>query len=236
VSGHTYPLRLLPVSSLSCLKYLGNFAYATSCQPVVCEAHLSVVAESKDSFPYAMWSAAAAGGTLLLAMSVAGYMAFGENVSSNVMLSLGDGPMSCIGYTLVVIHLLMYIPNDFIIMRFYGFRLFDMNVLQTPVLQYVIATIVLFAIPVVAMAMIPVADVSGAFGLVLDLTGDFPIGFQCFLIPGLVYLTLFPEWRPMQLIALISAIAGGICMFFCPVVDIITFVNACNSEAGCSSY
>jgi amino acid permease len=238
VSGESYAIRLWPVSAISCLKYLGNFAYATSCQPVVCEAHLSTVPESKKNFSYAMWSACAAGGILLLSMGIAGYSAFGENVSSNVMLNLGSGPISCIGYTLVVVHLLMYIPNDFIIMRFYGFRLFDLNILQTPTFNYVIATVLLFAIPVGVMAVVPLADVAGAFGLVLDLTGDLPTGFQCFLIPGLVYIRVFPEWSwsPMHIAAILTAMCGGVCMFFCPIVDIVQFVNACESDLGCSSY
>merc|ERR1719183_1995697 len=133
---------------------------------------------------------------------------------------------------MVVVHLLAYIPNDFIIMRFFGFKLFDVNILQVPTVQYIIATVLLFAVPVLAMATVPLADVSGAFELVLDLTGDLPIGFQCFLLPGLVYLRTVREEAQsgaMRAAAVMTAISGSVCMFVCPMIDILSFVSACRS-------
>merc|ERR1719199_297262 len=170
-SGVTHAVTMWPTAPIACVKYLGNFAYGTNCQMVICEAHLSMLPESKRNFRPVMWAASAAGGILLGAMGIAGYVAFGPSVSSNVMLSFGPGALSSIGYSMVVVHLLAYIPNDFIIMRFFGFKLFDVNILQVPTVQYIIATVLLFAVPVLAMATVPLADVSGAFELVLDLTG-----------------------------------------------------------------
>lgn len=236
-SGGLHPIRMWPTSYFQLIKLLGSFAYATSCQAVVCEAHLSLDPESKHMFKYSMWGAAAIGGLLLITMSIAGNLSFGDTVSNNVMMSFSDTPTNAIGYALVTTQLVLYIPSDFVIMRFFSFKLMLMNILQVPTYQYILVTVTLFAIPVSSMASIPLPDVSGAFQLVLDLTGDLK-GFQCLILPGLVYLKTFSEdgklW--MSVLAVCCVITGGICLFLGPIVDIASFVIACRSTLGCSSY
>jgi len=228
-SAVSHSIRLWPTAPTQCLRYLGNFAYATSCQPVVCEAHLSSTPESKGHFRDVMWAASVAGGALLATMAIAGCAAFGDGVSSNVLMSFRPGPISAIAYSLVVMHLCAYIPNDFIIMRFYLFKIFDVNILQVPTIQFITVTVLLFAVPVLAMAMIPLQDVSGAFELVLSLTGDLPTGFNCFLLPGLVYLSTFREHTPsqaMRVAAVLTVVLGSVCMLICPLTDIFAFASS----------
>lgn len=239
LSGSAHPLKIWPISAMACVKNMGNFAYSTACQAVVCEANLSMLPQYKDNFKMVMTGAVTCAGIMLASMAIAGYIAFGENVESNVMLSFPSGLYSSIGFVMVVIHLLMYIPNDFIIMRMYGARFFDVNILQVPTMQFVILTVLLFAVPVATMASVPPSAVGGAFNLVLDLSGDVPIGFQCFMLPGLVYLYNFrgdDTKNGMLIAAVVAVCVGGFCMFCCPIVDVLNFVNACNSKAGCDSY
>merc|ERR1740138_511130 len=124
-------------------------------------------------------------------------------------------------------------------MRFYGMKMFGITDRQIPFVFYATLTLVLFAVPVAAMASVPPADVGGAFGLALDLSGDLPVGFQCFVLPGLVYSCLFrnfPRRRLMKVIAVVSLGIGALLSTLCPVIDIASFVSACSSEGGCSSY
>lgn len=233
-----YPIRVLPLGAVPCLQFLGNFAYATSCQSAIFEAYLATRAELKGGFFKAVAGAACGGGALLVGMAVSGCWAFGDEVSSNVMLSFRQDAWGLVGPALVVAHLLFYIPNDFVIMRFYGFKLVGVNVLQIPTPAFVGATALMLALPVGLMASVPPRDVAGAFALVLGLTGDIPVGFACFVVPGLLYLRLFKpsdQWV-MWVMAVLTVVAGAVCMVVCPMVDIIQFVRACRSPEGCSSY
>jgi len=103
VTGVSHAIPIAPTGALYCLRRLGNFAYGTSCQQVVCEAHLSMVPGSKDSFRAVMWMASAVGGLMLLTMGIAGYVAFGQTVSSNVLLSFSPGFAGSLCMSFVVI-------------------------------------------------------------------------------------------------------------------------------------
>merc|ERR1719203_1421877 len=110
----------MPTNAILCLNNLGNCAYGTGFQSVICEAYLSTLPESKGSFQSMTWLACAVGGSLLLGMAIAGYVAFGDSVSSDVLMSFRPGLAGTICMSLVITQLLLYIPNAFIVMRFFG--------------------------------------------------------------------------------------------------------------------
>ena len=86
--------------------------------------------------------------------------------------------------------------------------------------------------------MVPRRDVLGAFSFTIDLTGDVPTGFSCFALPSALYLATAPEGERAWLwwAAVVFLVLGVVLMTICPVVDTVTFIEACLSDDGCSSY
>ena len=100
-----------------------------------------------------------------------------------------------------------------------------------------VATLLLFAVPLAMMAAIPEQDVLGTFSLIIDLTGDIPTGFCAFMLPALLYIRLFDGERDWMWYSAFPVVAlGFVLMFVCPVVDLVEFTEACRSSGGCSSY
>lgn len=238
--GGRYSLRLWPTNAQDVFGSLGSIAYATSCQYVVFESRHSMTKAERPYFPACLWAAGMLGCTYLLTMATLGYTLFGPGVSSNVMLSFNQKDWkSLVGYFLVVMHLLFYIPNDFIMMRHYFFKVWGHNVRQMPTFQYVTATVTLFAIPVSVMASIPKKDVAGYFSLVLNLTGSLPSSVNGFLIPGVIGCILFSDdgnWRTIYYFALLTTAMGVILTVFVSGLEVVQFIEACQRPGGCSSY
>jgi amino acid permease len=268
-----------PRSVMDAFEGLGTISYGITCQAVVFEAYQSTKRADKGMFLKGSMALATAGGGLLLTlMAIWGYAAFGQDSESNIFANFNvDDVAVQVAMLVVVLHLALYIPNDFIIMRLFAVNLYDpkLNVLQLTPWAFRVATLALYAIPVGIMASVPEDDVLGVFSYTIDLTGDLPLGFSCFALPAALYLAVFdgtgsttttttttatataaggddpkvPEaaaagggaggdgnGRPLWYAACVVLATGTILMVVCPVMDTITFVNACTSDSGCSSY
>jgi hypothetical protein len=87
------------------------------------------------------------------------------------------------------------------------------------------------------MAIVPAKDVSGVFAFILDITGDLPLGFSCFVLPAAIYLKVFNERREcMWYLAIALLVLGLFLMTVSTTVDSILFSVACIWGSGCSSY
>ena len=177
-ANHFHWPRMWPDSSLDVLQQLGTFAYAYSCQYVLFEAYVAMTPEAKKNVDWTVFGSVVWGGTLLTLMAIFGYGAFGQDCESDIMVNYNVS-YSSVQFALLVVclHLLFYIPNDFIIMRLFALSIFKINPLTMPFSSYATVTFFLFGIPLVLMASIPEEDALGAFSLIIDLSGDIPIGF-----------------------------------------------------------
>jgi hypothetical protein len=90
----------------------------------------------------------------------------------------------------------------------------------------------------IAQAIVPEKDVLGVFAYTIDLTGDIPTGFSCFVLPCVLYLTAMTKKSNIWLWYAAHAflVMGCILVCLCPITDTIQFVRACISDAGCSAY
>lgn len=75
---------------------------------------------------------------------------------------------------ILVLHLTLYIPNSFVIMRFFLVQSFGANVLELSPRSFVAVTLAMFAVPCLIMASIPQSELAGVFSFILDLTGPCP--------------------------------------------------------------
>lgn len=186
VAGETIPL--WPASWHAPLAVTGNYAYALTLQYVVHEMYASMKATDRPAGGRVIFCSLSCGFTLLLVMGLGGIAAIGKDVETNVLSSFNPAiGVTKLLYVLTIVHIMAYIPNDFVIGRLFFFRYFDINPLRIPTTRYVVITAVLLAAPLALMASIPRALVLGAFELVIDLTGEIPITIGCFIAPVLAF-------------------------------------------------
>jgi hypothetical protein len=177
------------------------------------------------------------GGMLLVFMAVFGYAAYGQDSNGDILSNFPISSRSVqFADVLLVLHLTFYIPNAFVIYRLFFLDCININVLALDKWPFVFWTLGLFAVLVVTMASVPRDDVNGAFAYTLDLTGDVPIGFSCFLLPAAIYLKVFDyERNNMWFMSVIICVYGTVLITVCPIVDTILFVKACLGD-GCDNY
>ena len=148
-----------PRSVMDAFEGLGTISYGITCQAVVFEAYQSTKRADKGMFLKGSMALATAGGGLLLTlMAIWGYAAFGQDSESNIFANFNvDDVAVQVAMLVVVLHLALYIPNDFIIMRLFVVHLYDprLNVLQLTPWVFRAVTLALYAIPVAIMASVP---------------------------------------------------------------------------------
>mmetsp|Transcript_38139 Transcript_38139/g.122441 ORF Transcript_38139/g.122441 Transcript_38139/m.122441 type:complete len:482 (-) Transcript_38139:322-1767(-) len=246
-----------PKSALAPFTGMGNFAFAVSNQFALNEAYASMKPTDRPAVRSVVALQASLGGSLLLIMAIAGVAAVGmKTLTSNILESLS--PTNTFNKTLkglTILHLMAYIPNDFIIMRLYACRFFHINPLTIPEHRYVLLTIVLLAIPAVIMAAIPRPDVNGVFELIITLTGDIPIGIGVLLVPLLAFKrtvldnlnddpdiknsedtrTLFPHLKQYRHLYLFYIFIVIVLLVVAPITVGYTFINDCLTKS-CQRY
>ncbi|KAJ8613405.1 hypothetical protein CTAYLR_002256 [Chrysophaeum taylorii] len=242
---HAIPL--WPDSALAPFALLGNYAYAMTVQFVVHEMYASMVSTDRPAVRNVVLSSILVGATLLGIMGLGGVAAVGSSPVSNIIQSLDEtNPLTKVLSVFTIFHLMMYIPNDFVIMRLFALRFFDINPLQIPTVKYIAITAVLFATPLLIMASIPRALVVGVFELVIALTGQIPTATCCFLIPTLAFKATClrrasssstPNRSFLYNPALSNLFLAAcvVVILISPIVTIYVFVHTCLTSA-CKDY
>ena len=131
------------------------------------------------------------------------------------------------------------IPSMFIFMRLFAVQgVLGKDVLALSFPVFAAWTVLLFMIPCLVMAIVPKNDVSGVFVYIISLTGDLPIGLTCYMLPPCLYIKVFEERKYtcnwFTAIGLVSL--GAFVVVASTTSDTVSFVTACLSNSGCSSY
>jgi len=175
-------------------------------------------------------------------MAVFGYGAWGGRVSSDVLDNYSPShSLTLVAMVGVVVHLMLYIPNAFVITRLFLCASFGQNVLTLSTSAFAALTLILYAIPVALMASVREQDIRGVFAFTLSVTGDFPTGLCCFVLPAAIYLRAsdFQDSvsRMWYLAALLPRLLlGALVVVVSTTADVTKFVAACRSSGGCSTY
>ena len=223
------------------LSLLGNFVYATSMQYAVFEMYASMKTSARPAVREVLAASIGGGCTLLAAMGLAGVAACGVGVDSDVLTSLDESTwLVKVLYVFTITHLLLYIPNDFIIGRLFFWRSWGVNYLQMPEERHYSNTALFVFGPLAVMAAIPRDTVDGVFELVIALTGEIPAAISAFLAPCLAYRAACldkgaPDAPISRATVNVVLAATAVVLLVSPVVTIADFASDCVDD-GCASY
>lgn len=233
-SSERYPFAVWPTSMWGLEEDLGDYPHLFGIVICCFEVYVSATPATKRKFTVATGTALYAALGLCSVMGVVGYAAFGPSVKSDVLLSFSGTPTTAVADTVMVIQLILHIPVNFVVFRLFFLKLCRVDVLEMPAPLFITSSLLLFAIPLVTMALIPYSAVNGVFALILNLNGSFPIACVCFVMPGMLHLGVFGiEKRPCAV--MLTVCAGALCMILGPIMDAVTFVKACAGD-GCDSW
>ena len=147
---------------------------------------------------------------------LAGYLSFGDDTKSNILENF-SGPLGGVFKTALVIHLLLYIPGDFVIMRDSILKLAHVDVNTMSDFSFIsFSLICLGVITLVALLLQMMLSSTDSLAIVVDITGGICGSMLYFVIPALCAMKLFYNdrnvfWRSVLLLFFGMAIIA--CVF-----------------------
>ena len=108
-----------------------------------------------------------------------------------------------------VIHLVLYIPGDYVIMRHSGFKVCGCDPSTVDEVSFFTTTLLVLGTATFLSCLIQIFfSTSYSLALVLGLTGGIANSIFCFIIPALLAITLIPHDQSAFLSALVLLVFG----------------------------
>ena len=157
-----------------------------------------------------------AGVCLLITIGLAGYLSFRNSTQSNILNNFSFSSAYDVFQVILVIHLLLYIPGDLILLRYNFVKLFTGKKAEylSFTSSFIIVCIVLASILGITFGCIASGASNGhIFAALLNITGGIGGSTLGFILPGILYLYVFPkEERSFHYTAYATVIFGIVVM------------------------
>lgn len=163
------------ISAVGALKSTGSIVFSLACASANFQAFVSTERKSRNvtSWSYVTLGAVSAGVVMCVVMGIAGYLSFGDSTEGMILDNFNTHPYDFFK-VMVVTHLILYIPVNFVIMR-YSLVKVCMNTRSEllPASTHSIITIALLvAVTAIVILLLALGLASGvAFSLILNITG-----------------------------------------------------------------
>lgn len=162
-------------SFLGTIKSTGSIVFALSCASANFQAYITTEKKCQNmpSWSWITGSAVFVGACMCAVMGVAGYLSFGDETEGMILDNFHSH-----GYdffkVMVVTHLILYIPVNFVIMRYSIVKMTTglRSELLSTTTHSILTIALLFLVTAIVIALYAAGLASGdAFSLILDLTG-----------------------------------------------------------------
>mmetsp|Transcript_28078 Transcript_28078/g.36793 ORF Transcript_28078/g.36793 Transcript_28078/m.36793 type:complete len:514 (-) Transcript_28078:164-1705(-) len=187
---------LVWISVAGMCKKFGSVIFAMACAYAAFHAFISMKVELQTT---GIWSNVTSlsiviGGMMCMVTGLAGYINFRNGTDGDILDNF-QGPYFYFFKILLVVHLILYIPLDFVVMRHSLCKIFGKDAIEMPTVQYSIVTTCLLGFTVCIVILFFYAGLSegDAFGHILDITGGVGNSILGFVLPGAIYMKLTPD-------------------------------------------
>eukprot|EP00599_Poterioochromonas_sp_BG-1_P016656 CAMPEP_0173157844 /NCGR_PEP_ID=MMETSP1105-20130129/15907_1 /TAXON_ID=2985 /ORGANISM="Ochromonas sp., Strain BG-1" /LENGTH=454 /DNA_ID=CAMNT_0014075467 /DNA_START=84 /DNA_END=1448 /DNA_ORIENTATION=+ len=184
-------------SFVGMLRSTGSIVFSLACASANFQAFITTEKSAQNMKTWGTVTGVAvfAGTLMCMTMGVAGYLSFSDTTEGMI---LDNFPQS--GYDffkiMVVTHLILYIPVNFVIMRYSLVKITTGQRSELlPFTTHTILTIVLLVVVTsIVLGLLALGLASGeAFSLILDLTGGIGGSLATLILPAAIYLKVMPK-------------------------------------------
>lgn len=148
------------------------------------------------------------GGAMLFTVGLAGYIAFGNNAMSNVIDNLGHRATGDVMKVLFTLHLALYIPAEFAIMRSSFTSILGIDVEQEENVEYLICTVGSMLVVVIVTILLNIYAPVDVYQSLVNLIGGLCGVVQTCVSPGLIALTLLRDQRHYTIGGVLLVLSG----------------------------
>jgi len=199
------------------LSSTGSIVFSLACASANFQAFISTERKSRnmESWRYITGSAVFTGALMCVTMGVAGYLSFGDSTDGEILDNFNQH-----GYdffkVMVVTHLILYIPVNFVIMRYSLVKVFmrTRSELLPSTTHAIITVVLLVVVTAIVLLLLGLGLASGvAFSLILNITGGIGGSLATLILPAAIYLKVMHPDSDMYMHARILFVMGVVVMF-----------------------
>ena len=154
-------------------------------------------------------------GTMMcMGMGIIGYMSFRDETEGNILDNYAGSDFDFFKI-MIVIHLILYMPINFVIMRYSFVKVFYGNDTKSEELPWLahlsVSLLLLGSVIAVVLVLFALNIASGdAFGFILNLTGGIAGTIPSFILPAAMYLKVCDNTEPFYWPSWVELILGTI--------------------------
>ncbi len=179
-------------SFLGSIKTIGDIVFALGYVTATFHSYNAMETKTVKNFSNVALQTTIIGACMCFLVGIVGYLSFRNNTQTNILLNF-PGVIGCIFKIALVIHLILYIPGDFVILRAALWKLFDTDVDKQSNTAFVSVTLASILTITFIAIMLQLYSNANNLGLVVDITGGIAGSVLYFIAPGLSAMTLFPD-------------------------------------------
>jgi sodium-coupled neutral amino acid transporter 11 len=178
---------------LGCIRSMGDIVFALGYITAIFHAYRAHGNQDIAAYNALTFKTTIIGAVMCFITGLAGYLSFVDNTETNILFNF-PGPVGDVFKMMVIIHLLLYIPGDFVILRFSLLKLFKVDAEKQSDTHFVLVTLacILFLTGIAIILLLTLGD-NESLGIVVNLTGGISGSVLYFIVPGLCATKVFPD-------------------------------------------
>jgi sodium-coupled neutral amino acid transporter 11 len=195
-------------SFLGAIKTVGDIVFALGYITATFHTYNSMEKRTVQNFNAASRNTTIIGAVMCFFTGLAGYLSFGSDTKSNIIENF-HGTLGGIFKIALVIHLVLYIPGDFVIMRAAILKLRGVSLSDLSDFQFITLSVsCIGTVTFVALMLQVYLSSTDSLAIVVDITGGVAGSMLYFVIPGLCALQLFKHEQETYVKSLLLLLFG----------------------------
>lgn len=206
---------------LGAIRTIGDIVFALGYITAAFPAYNAMENRSISNFNWDTSATMLVGAVLCFCTGLAGYLSFGSDTDSNVLENFG-GTVGAVFKVALVIHLVLYIPGDFVIMRTALYKLRGIDPHTQADIAFISTSLSLIGFEIFVALMLQVfLSSTDSLAIVVDITGGVAGSMLYFVVPGLCGMTLFKDNRETYYKSILLLLFGVTIMVLVIISDAI---------------
>ena len=186
-------------SFLGSIRTVGDIVFALGYITATFHSYNAMENRSIANFNRVTLSTTILGAIMCFATGLAGYLSFGDNTDTNIIENF-NGAVGGVFKVALVIHLVLYIPGDFVIMRAALLKMRGIDIHKQSDFAFVTFSLSCIGfITFIALLLQVFLSSTDSLAIVVDITGGVAGSILYFVVPGLCAMQLFKNDRETYL-------------------------------------
>jgi len=214
---------------LGAVEELGSTVFAFACSYAVFHAYNSMDPGSQKGFDKLAGVTVMIGAFMCLVTGLAGYLCFRSHTEGDILDNF-TGPAFYFFRLLLIVHLLLYIPLDFVVMRYSFLKLFKLDAADLHWFPYTLVTVALLFVTTFVVVVLYDEGLSegDAFDYILDFFGGLTGSYLGYILPAISFLYLAKNaedpWTLFQ--AKVLLVWGVLVILFVPAYSLYNLIES----------